>query len=146
MSRKKFPEARPAYWEAPETLQPKWVFTSGETEVRGILSVFPGRDTRCVERGCFPRARLSSAEDGCSPDKMCNNSPIGDACSRGRVRRSRQLYNTRHHDHLNMPLLCGPEVHTNINDKGIPRESPIPGNVTKPYIVLILIDILDITG
>ena len=48
----------------------------------------------------------------------------------GRIRRSRQLYNTRHHDHLNMPLLCGPEVHTNINDKGIPRESPIPGNVT----------------
>ena len=48
----------------------------------------------------------------------------------GRVRRSRQLYNTRHHDYLNMPLLCGPEVHTNINDKGIPRESPIPGNVT----------------
>ena len=29
-----------------------------------------------------------------------------------------------------MPLLCGPEVHTNINDKGIPRESPIPRNVT----------------
>ena len=29
-----------------------------------------------------------------------------------------------------MPLLCGPEVHTNINDKGIPWESPIPGNVT----------------
>ena len=43
-----------------------------------------------------------------------------------------QLYNTRHHAHLNMPLLCGPEVHTNINDKGIPRESPIPGNVTLP--------------
>ena len=29
-----------------------------------------------------------------------------------------------------MPLLSGPEVHTNISDKGIPRESPIPGNVT----------------
>ena len=51
----------------------------------------------------------------------------------GRVRRSRQLYNTRHHDHLNMPLLCGPEVHTHINDKGIPRESPIPRNVTHAY-------------
>ena len=29
-----------------------------------------------------------------------------------------------------MPLLGDPEVHTNINDKGTPRESPIPGNVT----------------
>ena len=34
------------------------------------------------------------------------------------------------HDHPNMPLLCGPEVHTYINDKGIPRESLIPRNVT----------------
>ena len=66
----------------------------------------------------------------CFHQDYCNNCPIGDACFRGCVRRSRQLYNMRHHDHLNMPLLCGPEVHNNINDKGIPRESPIPGNVT----------------
>ena len=26
-----------------------------------------------------------------------------------------------------MPLLCGPEVHTNINDTGIPRETLYPG-------------------
>ena len=31
---------------------------------------------------------------------------------------------------MNMPLFCGPEVHTNINDKGISRESHIPRNVT----------------
>ena len=37
-----FPEARPAYWEAPETLRPKWVFTSGETEVRGMWVFSPG--------------------------------------------------------------------------------------------------------
>ena len=29
------PEAWPAYWEAPETLRPKWVFISGETEELG---------------------------------------------------------------------------------------------------------------
>ena len=31
---------------------------------------------------------------------------------------------------MNMQLFCGPEVHTNINDKGISRESHIPRNVT----------------
>ena len=44
MSCREFPEARPAYWEAPETLRPKWVFTSGETEVRGMW-VFPPGET-----------------------------------------------------------------------------------------------------
>ena len=28
LSCKEFPEARPAYWEAPETLRPKWGFTA----------------------------------------------------------------------------------------------------------------------
>ena len=45
-----FPEAMPAYWEAPETLRPKWVFTSGETEVRGMWVSSPGekQDARKV--------------------------------------------------------------------------------------------------
>ena len=45
-----FPEARPAYWEAPETLRPKWVFISGETDVRGMWA--------------FPRAWLVARKTG----------------------------------------------------------------------------------
>ena len=49
-----FPEARPAYWEAPETLQPKWVFTSGETEVRGIWVFSPGETPDARKVGVSP--------------------------------------------------------------------------------------------
>ena len=44
VSCKEFPEARPAYWEAPETLWPKLVFTSVETEVHGMW-VFSAGET-----------------------------------------------------------------------------------------------------
>ena len=41
---REFPDARPAYREAPETMWPTWVLTSGETEVRGMW-VFPPGET-----------------------------------------------------------------------------------------------------
>ena len=34
------------------------------------MGVSPGRDTGCVESGCFPGRDGSSAEDRCSPDEM----------------------------------------------------------------------------
>ena len=37
-----FPEARPAIGEVPETLWPTGVWTSGETEVRGMWVLSPG--------------------------------------------------------------------------------------------------------
>ena len=58
LSCREFPEARPAYWEAPETLQPKWVCTSGETEVRGMWVFSPGETPRMRRKWVFSRARL----------------------------------------------------------------------------------------
>ena len=37
-----FPEARPAFGEVPKTLRPTGVWTSGETEVRGMWVLSPG--------------------------------------------------------------------------------------------------------
>ena len=54
LSCRKFPEAKPACREAPETLWLTWVLTSGETEVRGMWVFSQRRDTRCAESGCFP--------------------------------------------------------------------------------------------
>ena len=62
MSCREFPEARPAYWEAPETLRPKWVFTSGETEVRGKLVFSPGETPDARKVGVSPGRDCSSAE------------------------------------------------------------------------------------
>ena len=67
--RREFPEARPAFWEAPETLRPKLVFTSGETEVRGMWVFSPGETPDARNVRVFPWARLSRAEDGCSLDE-----------------------------------------------------------------------------
>ena len=59
-----------AYWEAAETLRPKWVFTAGETEMRGMW-VFPAGETPDAQNVGVSRGRdLSGAEDGCSPDEM----------------------------------------------------------------------------
>ena len=49
-----FPEARPAYWEVPETLRSKWVFTSGETEVRGMWVFSPGETPDARKVGVSP--------------------------------------------------------------------------------------------
>ena len=65
-----FPEARPAYWEAPETLRPKCVFSSGETEVRRMWVFSPGETPDARKVGVSPGRNCSSAEDGCSPDEM----------------------------------------------------------------------------
>ena len=70
MSCREFPEARPAYWEVPETLRPKWVFTSGETEVRGMWVFSPGETPDALKVGVSPGRDCGSAEDGCSPDEM----------------------------------------------------------------------------
>ena len=48
---------------------------------------------------------------------------IRDAFHRGRVQRPREQATRDHYGNLNMPLLKWPEVHTDINDKGIPRET-----------------------
>ena len=37
-----FPKARPAFGEVPETLWPTGLWTSGETEVRGMRVLSPG--------------------------------------------------------------------------------------------------------
>ena len=60
----------PAYWEAPETLRPKWVFTSGETEVRGMWVFSPGETPDARKVGVSPGRDCGSAEDGCSPVEM----------------------------------------------------------------------------
>ena len=57
MSCREFPETRPAYRKAPETLWPAWVLTSGETEVRGMWVFSPG-ETPGARKLVFPRARL----------------------------------------------------------------------------------------
>ena len=54
MSCREFPEARPAYREAPETMWPTWVLTSGETEVRGMWVLSPGETPGARKVGVSP--------------------------------------------------------------------------------------------
>ena len=49
-----FPNARPADWEAPETLWPTWVLTSGENEVRGMWVFSPGEIPGARKVGVSP--------------------------------------------------------------------------------------------
>ena len=54
LSCRKFPEAKPACREAPETLWLTWVLTSGETEVRGMWVFSPGQTPGARKVGVSP--------------------------------------------------------------------------------------------
>ena len=64
MSCREFPDARPAYWEAPETLRPKWVFTSGETEVRGMWVFSPAETQDARKMGVSPGETVVARKTG----------------------------------------------------------------------------------
>ena len=59
-----FPEARPAYWEAPETLRPTWVFTLGEIEVRGMWVFSPGETPDVRKVGVSPGETVVARNTG----------------------------------------------------------------------------------
>ena len=69
MSCREFPKARPAYGEAPETLWPTWVLTSGEIELHGMWVFSPGETSGGRKVGVSPGRDWRCAEDGCSPDE-----------------------------------------------------------------------------
>ena len=80
MSCRGFPEAKPAYWEAPENLWPPHIVAGtrarkvgvyfGRYRIARYVGFFFGRDTGCEESACFPGRDDSCAEDGYSTDEM----------------------------------------------------------------------------
>ena len=74
--RRGFPEASLACREAPETMQAVWVFSSGETvfssgetEERGMWVLTLGETLDARKVGVYPGRDWTSAEDGCSLDE-----------------------------------------------------------------------------